>query len=315
MSPQTRTTNDEAEIAAPLDVVYDLVVDVARWTQLHAPAVEAEVLERDASSELIRHWSLIDNDAMRDWTVRRWLDRENRVIRYAHEPAEQPFVRIGGDWTFEPKDDNTTIVRMRHEFEPVETEPKTVDWIAANLSAGSRSYLATLKDSAEHREELADLIVDFSDQLFIAGSIKDVYDYLYDAAKWPERIPHVSRLFLTEPVPGVQFFDMDTKTPDGSAHTTRSVRVCHEPDLIVYKQIRLPALLDAHTGHWRFTETREGVIAEARHTATIKPSALSILGDGATVLTARKYLRRVLSANSVSNLRLAKEYAEERAGV
>nr|WP_245667476.1 hypothetical protein [Actinomadura macra] len=36
-----------------------------------------------------------------------------------------------------------------------------------------------------------------------------------------------------------------------------------------------------------------------------------LLGDGMTVEGARKYLRKVLSANSMGNLRLAKEYAEE----
>lgn len=314
MPSRTRETLDEIEIAASADVVYDLIADVEGWTQLHPPAIEAEFLERGDGEDLIRHWALVDNDAARSWQVRRHLDPRRRVIRYQHEPAEQPFHRIGGDWTVEPRGDQA-MVRMRHEFEAVAEDAATVDWIAANLRRGSEAYLATLRDAAERRDELADLIISFEDQLFVAGDVKDVYDYLYAADKWPDRIPHVSRLFLTEPAPGVQFFDMDTCTPDGATHTTRSVRICHAPHLIVYKQTRLPALLDAHTGHWRFTETAEGVIAEARHTATIKPSALSVLGEGTTVPDARRYLRRVLSANSMSNLRLAKEYAEERAGV
>jgi len=113
----------------------------------------------------------------------------------------------------------------------------------------------------------------------------------------------------------VQFFDMDTRTPDGASHTTRSVRLCFAPDLIVYKQIRLPKLLDAHTGHWKLDSTPEGTVATARHTATIKPSALSLLGPDTTVAGARRYLRRVLSANSLNTLRRAKDFAEERAGV
>ncbi|BFO18355.1 hypothetical protein SHKM778_47430 [Streptomyces sp. KM77-8] len=56
------------------------------------------------------------------------------------------------------------------------------------------------------------------------------------------------------------------------------MRVCLPGNKIVYKQISLPALLDGHTGHWVFTETPEGVVAHARHTATIKPSALPLLG-------------------------------------
>ena len=56
------------------------------------------------------------------------------------------------------------------------------------------------------------------------------------------------------------------------------------------------------------------VVGEARHTSTIKPSALSLLGSGTTIGEARRFLRRLLSGNSMSNLSLAKAFAEERAG-
>jgi C7-C12 aromatase (ARO/CYC) len=101
-------------------------------------------------------------------------------------------------------------------------------------------------------------------------------------------------------------------TPEGRAHTTRSVRICR-PGKIIYKQISLPSVLDAHTGHWQLDETPEGVMATARHTATIKPSALHMFGDNATIADARRYLRRVLSTNSLQTLRHAQTFAEERA--
>jgi hypothetical protein len=103
-------------------------------------------------------------------------------------------------------------------------------------------------------------------------------------------------------------------TPDGRAHTTRSVRICFPNRKIVYKQIGLPPLLTAHLGHWLFEENPEGLIASARHEATIKPSALSLLAPEATVQDARRYLRKVLSANSMSNLRIAKDLVERPAG-
>jgi C7-C12 aromatase (ARO/CYC) len=133
---------------------------------------------------------------------------------------------------------------------------------------------------------------------------------LYEADKWPARFPHVTSLSLEEHVPNIQFFDMGTKTPEGRSHMTRSVRICLRPKKIIYKQIQTPPLLSAHTGHWVFEEIPEGVIAKARHTATIRPDALSVLGEGTTVRDARKYLRTVLSANSLSNLRLTKEWVE-----
>lgn len=311
---QQYSVRDEMLVAAPVDQVRSLVEDVVGWTQLHKPAVHAEILADTGDEQLVRHWAVAGRDSVRTWTSRRTRAADGSRISFVHEDTGAPYTSLGGAWTFQEQD-GKTLVEMRHDFTLADGEEALADEVSTSLRTGARDYLRSLGHAAEHREELDRLIISFTDALFIAGDIKDAYDYLWEADKWEERIPHIAKLDLEEPAPGIQFFDMLTSTPDGSSHRTRSVRVTVEPDIIVYKQTELPALLDGHTGHWRFTQTPEGVIAEARHTATIKPSALHILGEGTTVLDARKYLRRVLSANSVSNLRLAKEYAEERAGV
>lgn len=312
---QQHSVQDEVSVTAPAEVVRSLVQDVAAWTQLHEPAVHAEVLQDSGDERLIRHWAVADRHSARIWQERRTKADHGDRISFVHEPAEAPFGSLGGAWTFQEQGDKT-LVTLRHDFTLLDGQGASqADELSARLRHGGQAYLRTLAHAAENREELDRLIISFTDALFVAGEIKDVYDYLWDADKWEERIPHIAKLDLEQPAPDVQFFDMDTSTPDGSSHHTRSVRITVEPDIIVYKQTKLPVLLDGHTGHWKFTRTPEGVIAEARHTATIKPSALHVLGEGTTVLDARKYLRRVLSANSVSNLRLAKAYAEERAGV
>lgn len=311
---QQYSVRDEVLVAAPAERVRTLVDDVVGWTQLHTPAVHAEILEDDGDERLVRHWAVTGRDSVRTWTARRTTAADGSRISFVHEEPEAPFASLEGAWTFQERD-GKTLVEMRHDFTVTDGREALAEELSAKLRAGSRDYLETLSHAAGNHEELDRLIISFTDSLFIAGDIKDAYDYLWEADKWEERIPHIAELTLEQPAPGVQFFDMLTSTPDGSSHRTRSVRVTVEPDIIVYKQTELPALLDGHTGHWRFTQTPEGVIAEARHTATVKPSALHILGEGTTVLDARAYLRRVLSANSVSNLRLAKTYAEERAGV
>jgi len=311
---QQYSVRDEMLIAAPAERVRSLVDDVVGWTQLHKPAVHAEILEDTGDERLIRHWAVTGRDSVRTWTARRTRAADGSRISFTHEEPEAPFATLEGAWTFQERD-GKTLVEMRHDFTLSDGLDALADELSARLHAGSRDYLRTLGHAAENHEEMNRLIISFTDALFIAGDVKDAYDYLWEADKWEERIPHIAKLDLEEPAPDVQFFDMLTSTPDGSSHRTRSVRVTVEPDIIVYKQTELPALLDGHTGHWKFTQTPEGVIAEARHTATIKTSALHILGEGTTVLDARKYLRRVLSANSVSNLRLAKAHAEERTGV
>ncbi|CAL9642181.1 aromatase/cyclase [Streptomyces sp. enrichment culture] len=299
-------------IDADLGTVFDLVADVAGWPQFHRSAVHAEVVHTNEKGELVQYWELAGDSAVRTWKTVRRTDRPGRRITFTHWEAETPATEIRGEWVFAELGPERTQVELHHHV----GAPAGADLgpLLDRIGRDSEDHLATLRDTAERRAELDELVVSFTDPLFIAGSVEDAYDYLYRADLWPERIPHVVGLSMTEDVPNVQFFDMDTKGPDGSTHTVRSVRICLPSRLIVYKQISLPAMLDAHTGHWRFTETREGVVAEARHTSTIKRSALSQLGGATTIDEARRYLRRLLSGNSMSNLRLAKAFAEERAG-
>ncbi|WP_285498838.1 SRPBCC family protein [Actinokineospora sp. NBRC 105648] len=310
---KTRRVEEKALIAAPVATVRDIVVDVEAWPQVHRPAVHAEILSSDDNGDLIQHWSIMDDSTARTWTSRRRVT-ESGEVRFAHEPADEPFASVAGGFEFEEQPDGGTLVRMYHEFILLRDDDTVAARRSDSMRRGSQEYLETLRFAAENAEDLRLRTITFEDPLFVAGSVADAYTYLYEADKWPERIPHVLRLDLEESMPNIQFFDMDTRSADGSEHTTRSVRICLPGHKIVYKQTRPPKTLDAHTGHWLFTETPEGLIVSARHTATVRPAGLHLLGAGTKVEGARRYLRRVLSANSMGNLRLAKEYAEKLAG-
>ncbi|MGW5052772.1 SRPBCC family protein [Actinokineospora sp. NPDC004072] len=312
LTNKKHVTETEVVVAAPPEVVRDVAMDFARWPRFHGPAVHAERVADGGDGELIQFWSLAGEDSVRSWKARRYQTAEG--IEFAHEPAAEPFEHVGGGFTFRPLPGGSTEVRMRHEFSLLAEDDALAADRLASMRRGADAHLASLRYAAENQSDLDRRTIAFDDSVFIAGDINDIYAYLYEADKWPERIPHVSRLEMTQPTPEVQFFDMDTRTPEGAQHTTRSVRICLAPRLIVYKQVQPPKALDSHTGHWRFEQTPEGVIATARHVAVIKESMLHLFGEGATLEQARKYLRRVLGANSTSNLRLAKEYAEKRAG-
>lgn len=311
MSSTQQNVDHGVAINADYETVFELVADVARWPQFHLTAVHAEVVHSNEKGDLVQYWSVVGDSAVRTWRTVRRTDRPGHRITFSYMEADAPATEISGEWVFTELAADRTQVELRHHV----SAPADADLgpLLDQINQDSKEHLDTLRDTAERRAELDELVLSFTDPLFISGSIEDAYDYLYRADLWPERIPHVVGLAMTEDVPNVQFFDMDTQGPDGNTHTVRSVRICLPPNLIVYKQISLPAMLDAHTGHWRFTETPEGVIAEARHTSTIKPSALSLLGNGTTIRDARRFLRRLLSGNSMSNLRLAKTFAEERA--
>jgi C7-C12 aromatase (ARO/CYC) len=306
------TVSHRATINAPASVVFDLIADVEQWPQLFGPAVHAETLERSGDTDVVRRWAMAGGDeTVRSWTARRELNREAWVIRQERTDPEPPLRGSVAVWSLEPQGEKT-VAELRHE---VRFEGEPVREVVAETERNGQAQLDAVVQAAEEHESLTERIISFEDSLFIAGDVADAYQFLYEADQWPQRVDHVSRIDMTERVPNVQFFDMDTSTPDGTPHTTRSVRLCFPANLIVYKQIRLPQLLDAHTGRWSFVETPEGTLATARHTATIKPSALHLLGPDTTVRHARRYLRRVLSANSLNSLRHAKEFAEGKFGV
>ncbi|SEB30963.1 aromatase [Streptomyces misionensis] len=311
--PEDQVVERSVVVDAPAHDVFDLVTDVTRWPQLLTAVAHVERTERCDDADEVRIWAVRGTDRVATWTSYRTLNRAARTISFRNDPPAGPAVESGGTWEVTERPEGDSVLTVRHHFRPAESaDPAEVEAFAAGVAEHSGAQLKELAHAAEHRAELEQLIISFEDPLFIAGSVEDAYELLHRAEEWPDRFPHVTGIDVTEPEPGIQFFDMDTVTPDGRAHTTRSVRVCM-PGKIVYKQIRLAPLLTAHTGHWLFTPTPEGVIAGARHTATINPANLHLLAPGATVQDARRYLRKVLSANSVSNLRFAKEYAEERA--
>jgi aromatase len=118
---------------------------------------------------------------------------------------------------------------------------------------------------------------------------------------------------LREDTPGLQFLEMDTRTKDGSVHTTKSVRVAFPYTKIVYKQIQVPALMTLHTGHWLLEENSNGVTATSRHTVVINEANITkVLGAEGCVEDARRFVHTALSTNSLATLGHAKEYAESQ---
>ncbi|WP_410612265.1 SRPBCC family protein [Amycolatopsis sp. lyj-109] len=212
----------------------------------------------------------------------------------------------------EPLSEGTSKVRLRHDYHAATDDPADLAWIDQAVDRNSHVELAALKDTAE--AAASDLLFSFDDTLEIDGSARDVYDFINEARLWRERLPHVARVDLTEDTPGLQVLEMDTRTQDGSTHTTRSIRVCLPHRKIVYKQVQVPKLMTLHTGHWLFEDRPGGgVTATSRHTVRINEDTITeVLGASADVAAARAFVRKALSTNSLATLGHAKNYAESR---
>ncbi|MFD7229158.1 aromatase/cyclase [Streptomyces sp. NPDC059881] len=308
--PVTHESEHTITVAAPADVVFGLIENVGQWPVTFPPTVHAEQIERSGDTERIRLWATA-NGAVKAWTSRRELDLKGLRIRFRQEVSQAPVAAMGGEWVLERLPRGGTLVRLLHDFRTVDDDPASAEWIRQAVDRNSDKELAALRDAAEQREQRADLLLTFSDTVRVTGAAKDVYDFLDRADEWPRRLPHVGRVELTEDTPGFQTLEMDTRTADGSTHTTKSVRVCFPYDRIVYKQLLTPALMSAHTGEWTVREDGADTVVTSTHTVVVNPGAVpGVLGADAGVAEARAFVRDALGRNSTVTMLHAKEYAE-----
>ncbi|TMR02605.1 cyclase [Actinomadura soli] len=316
--PGHREVEHQIDVNAPAATVHRMIEAVEDWPNLFPPTVHVDRFERSGTQERIRIWAFA-NGEVKTWTSRRVLDPERLRIEFRQEVPAAPVAAMGGTWIVEPAGDAASTVRLLHDYRAAGDDPEKLAWIERAVDGNSQAELAALKAGAEAAAGTGEPPVHtFEDSVVVNGTMGEVagpvYDFLNEAKLWEERLPHVSRVDLTEDTPGLQLLEMDTKAKNGSTHTTKSVRVCFPQHTIVYKQIGLPALLTLHTGIWRVAaDGPSGVRVTSSHTVAINTANITaVLGADAGVPEARDFVRDALGTNSLATLRHAKEYAENR---
>ncbi|MCG7205428.1 aromatase/cyclase [Streptomyces arenae] len=310
----TREVEHEITVDAPAAAVYHLLADVVNWPRIFPPTIHVDRVEHTGAEERIRIWATARGQA-KHWTSRRTLDPDVLRITFRQEISTPPVAAMGGAWIIEPLGDDQARVRLTHDYRAVDDDPEGLAWIDDAVDRNSRSELAALRTNVEAAHAAEDLTFSFTDSVTVAGAAKDLFDFVNEADRWAERLPHVASVRLTEDTPGLQTLEMDTRAKDGSTHTTKSYRVTFPHHRIAYKQVTLPALLTLHTGVWTFEETAEGTVASSQHTVSLNTDTITaVLGPEATVADARTYVHTALSTNSLATLGHAKAHAETLAG-
>ncbi|MCY0962419.1 aromatase/cyclase [Streptomyces sp. H27-H5] len=308
----TREVEHEITIAAPASDVYRLLADVVNWPRIFPPTIHVDRVDFNGTHERIRIWATA-NGQPKNWTSRRELDPQGLRITFRQEVTTKPVASMGGAWIIEPLDEDSSRVRLLHDYRAIDDDAHDLLWIDEAVDKNSRSELAALKRNVEFAHGAEDVTFSFEDTVTIDGSAKDAYDFINEAHLWSERLPHVATVRLTEDTPGVQTLEMDTRAKDGSVHTTKSHRVTFPHHKVAYKQVTLPALMTLHTGHWTFRDTDHGVTATSQHTVTLNTDNITrILGPDATVADARAYVHTALSTNSLATLNHTKTHAEKK---
>lgn len=301
----------EIDISAPAEAVYQIIADASAWPRRFTPTVHAEKTDLDGSSERLHIWAYAGGE-VKTWTSRRVLDEARHRVSFQQEVSSPPVASMGGEWIAAATADGRTRLTLHHDFEAVDDGPESIAWITKVTDQNSKTELANIKALAERWDQLRELEFTFKGSVQVNGPIEACYEFLYEAGRWPERLSHVARLELKEEVQNIQWMSMDTRTKDGQVHTTESVRVCFPAQRIVYKQLRTPALISAHTGEWLLEKTGDGVLATSWHAVTINEAAIStVLGEEATIASARDFVRTAIGGNSEITLGLTKAFAEE----
>ena len=302
-------TTHRIDIDAPVGVVYGIIADATAWPQHFAPTIHVERSEIDSSTERLRIWADA-NGEVKNWTSVRSLDESGHRIGFRQEVSSPPVASMSGEWIITSRGDGATLT-LTHDFEAAGGDPAGAEWITEATDRNSEKELANIKTLAEAWDRVGELVFSFEDSVLVDGSLDDIYDFLHDAGRWPERLPHVSRLELTEDVPHLQVMVMDTLAKDGSTHTTESVRVCYPGERIVYKQLVTPSLMAAHVGEWIFEQAGHSVRVTSWHRVTVREAMIAeVLGPDATVATARDFIRKAAGGNSAATLALAKKFTE-----
>ncbi len=311
-SSRTYRTEHSRVVSGPPEQVFDLVADVRRWPVIFGPTVHVDHFGRDGDRERLQLWALV-NGRVSTWTSSRVLDPAARRIRFAQDRSQAPVASMRGEWSLRPLSGDRTEVLLTHEFSVVDDDPAAVDWVRAALHRNSPAELDALARIAGLGHSVGDLVFEFEDTVTVPGAVADAYEFVDRADRWVERLPHVRRVALTEDEPGIQTLEMETVTAEGTAHTTRSVRVFRALDLIAYKQLVPPRLLLGHSGTWTFAERGGDTLATARHQVAVDPAvAREQFGPADPVGRARSYVREALGGNSRATLGRAAEFAAAR---
>ncbi|MGV9823229.1 aromatase/cyclase [Nocardia xishanensis] len=307
------TTRHTVDVAAPAAHVYAVVAEAESWPTIFPPAVHVRRRPEAGGAEVLDVWASA-KDTVKTWRSRRELDPDTRTVVFRQLVTAAPVAAMSGTWRVESNDDGTSSVILDHRFSAIGDDPASVEWITQALDANSTAELAAVAATAVGRQNGSIVSLSFADSVSILSDAQPVFDFLYRADLWPDRLPHVSRVALSY-VDDAQILEMDTVNNAGDAHTTRSYRVVTDRFELAYKQTVVPAGFLAHYGKWTLEQTGNATVATSHHSVQLDLEKLRERLGAADRADVEQRVRAALGGNSVRTLEAAKAFAESQRSV
>ncbi|QNP74674.1 aromatase/cyclase [Streptomyces roseirectus] len=289
----------EIETETSPSAVYELITDVSLWPVIFRPTVHTQVLERTERGDRFEIWATVAGGEVNSWRSRRAFDAAARRVAFRQDHDNPLFGLMGGGWTCLPLPGDRTKVVLEHRFTPPPDQADARERIARDLDTNGAAELEALRTVSALPGGLDRWRVTFTETVALSGPAEAAREFVWAADQWPQRLPHVAGLDLVEQASGAQDMTMETRAPDGTLHTTRSLRLLLPDGTIVYKQTRPPRALLGHSGRWEFRSDPAGDSISSTHTFLMDPAGVAeVFGPDVQAPEAAKRLQAALSANS-----------------
>ncbi|POM22834.1 putative polyketide cyclase [Actinomadura rubteroloni] len=153
-------TEHTVTVNAPLDVVWEVLVDVEGYAEIFPPTQEVTMLEQSPEHQIAR--LVVDvNGEIQSWVSRRDIDVQHRIISYRQLENAPLMAHMGGDWRALPIKDDVTQLVLTHDFkakDPVDgkvagkyTPEEAEAMLDAAVERNSVADLGAVKEVAEKK--------------------------------------------------------------------------------------------------------------------------------------------------------------------
>jgi aromatase len=143
-------TDNAIEIKAPVDFVWDRMMDIESWPELFSEYAKAEVIEREGDRVVFRLTTHPDPDydgQVWSWTSERIADPANRTSK-SKRIETGPFQYMSIEWYFEEADSGTRM-RWVQDFSMKPEAPANDEQAQEYMNKNTKEQMRVIKERLE----------------------------------------------------------------------------------------------------------------------------------------------------------------------
>ncbi|MFJ6750222.1 aromatase/cyclase [Streptomyces sp. NPDC091266] len=141
-------TAHEVTVAAPPDLVYRLLADLANWPWIFRPFVHAERLGADGPFDRVGMWTTT-GDQVEHWVALRRLDEARLRVDFRPEEPAAPPAMMERSWIVEPRSGGSSTVRLLHRYSVLGGDPSALESTARVIDTIADAETQAVKRAAE----------------------------------------------------------------------------------------------------------------------------------------------------------------------